>query len=347
LDRVHALVSQKSPLVFDRLLELKLHYQLMGKRIWVAGHRGMVGATLTRKLGALDCELIAVDRATLDLTDQKAVRDFYARKKIDCVIVAAAKVGGILGNDTYPADFLYDNLAIELNLIEGAHAAGINRLLFLGSSCIYPRLAEQPIREDSLLSGPLEPTNQWYSMAKIAGIKLCDAYRRQHGRRYISAMPTNLYGPGDNFDLQNSHVIPAMIRKFHAAKVANRPEVDIWGSGKPLREFMHVDDLADALVFLLQNFDDMGPINVGSGEEISIADLAQLIADVIGFKGELVYDHSKPDGTPRKLLDSTRLRSLGWESRIGLRDGLESTYQWYISNFDREKFRADRIVADS
>jgi len=233
-------------------------YTLAGKRVWLAGHRGMVGSALMRQLATAGCELITVDRTRLDLTDQTAVRDFYRQQKPDCVIVAAAKVGGILANDSYPADFLFENLAIEMNLIQGAYSAGVERLLFLGSSCIYPRMAEQPIREESLLSGPLEETNQWYAVAKIAGIKLCDAYRRQHGCNYISAMPTNLYGPNDNFSLKSSHVIPALFRKFHEAVEADQPAVEIWGSGSPLREFMHVDDLASALIFLLENFDGEG-----------------------------------------------------------------------------------------
>ena len=315
-------------------------YTLAGKRVWVAGHRGMVGSAVMRRLARVDCELITTGRSELDLTDQAAVRAFYARERPDCVIVAAAKVGGILANETYPADFLFDNLAIELNMIEGAYSAGVPRLLFLGSSCIYPRLAEQPIREESLLSGPLEETNQWYAIAKIAGIRLCDAYRRQYGCNFISAMPTNLYGPDDNYSLTSSHVIPALIRKFHEAAEAGRPEVEIWGSGSPLREFMHVDDLADALVFLLERFDGEGPLNVGTGQEISIAELAGLIGEVAGFRGKLVFDASKPDGTPRKLMDSSRLRDLGWKSNIDLRTGLEATYDWYRANIDKTVRRA-------
>lgn len=310
-------------------------YTLTGKRVWVAGHRGMVGSAVMRRLARVGCELITTDRSQLDLTDQAAVRTFYLREQPDCVIVAAAKVGGILANETYPATFLFDNLAIELNVIEGAYSAGVPRLLFLGSSCIYPRLAEQPIREESLLSGPLEETNQWYAIAKIAGIKLCDAYRRQYDCNFISAMPTNLYGPEDNYSLTSSHVIPALIRKFHEASEAGRPEVEIWGSGKPLREFMHADDLADALIFLLERFDGEGPLNVGTGQEISIAELAALIGDIVGFRGKLVFDASKPDGTPRKLMDSSRLRDLGWRPTIPLRAGLEATYAWYRANPDR------------
>ena len=309
-------------------------YAIGGKRVWVAGHRGMVGSALARSLAKTDCQLITVERSELDLTDRAAVRDFYDLHRPDCVIVAAAKVGGILANNSYPADFLYDNLAIELSLIEGAFSAHVERLLFLGSSCIYPRLAEQPIREHSLLSGPLEETNQWYAIAKIAGIKLCDAYRRQYGCNFISAMPTNLYGPNDNFSLSSSHVIPALIRKFHEAVEAGRSEVEIWGSGRPLREFMHVDDLADALVFVLERFNSEGPLNVGTGEEISIAELAALIGEIVGFKGQLVFDSGKPDGTPRKLMDSSRLRDLGWKPTITLREGLKATYEWYRANVD-------------
>lgn len=310
-------------------------YSLSGKRIWVAGHRGMVGSAVMRRLATNDCDLITADRNRLDLKDRAAVRAFYRDEQPDCVVVAAAKVGGILANETYPADFLFDNLAIEMNLIEGAYSAGVPRLLFLGSSCIYPRMAEQPIREESLLSGPLEKTNEWYAIAKIAGIKLCDAYRRQHGCHFISAMPTNLYGPEDNYSLTTSHVIPALLRKFHEAALMGRPEVEIWGSGRPLREFMHADDLADALVFLLERFDGEGPINVGTGREISIAELAVLIGEIVGFRGKLVFDASKPDGTPRKLMDSSRLRALGWAPKIALRAGLEATYAWYRENVDK------------
>ena len=249
------------------------------------------------------------------------------------MIVAAATVGGILANSTYPVDFLNDNILIETNLISGAHECGIDRLLFLGSSCIYPREAPQPMREDALLTGPLEPTNQWYAIAKIAGIMLCRAYRQQYGRSYIAAMPTNLYGPGDNFDLNSSHVIPALMRKIDAAARERRPAVEIWGTGKPLREFMHVDDLADALVFLLKTYDEAEHINVGSGQEVTIAGLAELLAEVIGYRGELVFDRSKPDGSPRKALDSSRIAALGWKPRYSLAEGLEQTYAWYRTEF--------------
>lgn len=308
-------------------------FSLQGKRIYVAGHSGLVGSALVRRLQREPVEIITASHADVDLCNQAETQSFVAAKKPDAVIVAAARVGGILANSTRPADFLYDNLMIAGNVIHAAHEAGVQRLLFLGSSCIYPRLAEQPMREDALLTGPLEPTNQWYAIAKIAGLKLCDAYREQHGRSYISAMPTNLYGPGDNFDLQASHVIPALIRKIEAAKQAGR-NVEIWGTGKPRREFLHVDDLADALVFLLQKYDDAGHINVGSGAEISIADLARLIGEVIGFSGRFNFDSTKPDGTPRKLMDSQRLLHLGWRPQYDLRDGLEGTYAWYLKHKD-------------
>jgi GDP-L-fucose synthase len=309
-------------------------YDIKNKRIFVAGHKGMVGSALVRRLGSEDCEVITAPRAELDLLNQEKVRAYLKAKTPDCVIVAAAYVGGILANSSYPVDFLYRNLQIQNNLIEGAHEAGINNLLFLGSSCIYPKFAEQPIQEDALLTGPLEPTNEWYAIAKIAGIKLCDAYRKQYGRQYISAMPTNLYGPFDNFNLESSHVLPALIRKAHAAKAAQAPDMTIWGTGAPLREFMHVDDLADGLVFLLQHYNGAGPINVGTGSEISILDLAALINDVVGFEGELLRDLDKPDGTPRKLMDSSKLRALGWSSSIDLKKGVEQTYQWFLENQD-------------
>ena len=308
-------------------------FEIAGKSIFVAGHRGLVGRAVTQHLTQEGANVLTASRTELDLRDQAATKVFLKDTVPDAVIVAAATVGGILANSTYPVDFLNDNLLIESNLISGAHECGIDRLLFLGSSCIYPREAPQPMREEALLTGPLEPTNQWYAIAKIAGIMLCRAYREQHGRSYIAAMPTNLYGPGDNFDLNNSHVIPALMRKIDAAARERHPTVEIWGTGTPLREFMHVDDLADALVFLLKSYDEADHINVGSGQEVTIAELASMLADVIGYKGELVFDTSKPDGPPRKALDSSRLSALGWEPAFDLPSGLKETYDWYRAEF--------------
>lgn len=307
-------------------------FDLGGKRIMVMGARGMVGGAIVRRLAGEDCTVLPVTRDEVDLLDQSATRAYVAAKKPDAVIVAAAKVGGILANSQYPVDFLQNNILIATNAIDAAHQADVDRLMFLGSSCIYPKFAEQPIEEASLLTGPLEPTNEWYAIAKIAGIKLCDAYRAQYGRSYISAMPTNLYGPGDNYNLQTSHVLPALIRKFVEAKVEGREVVEIWGDGSPLREFMHTDDLADACVFLLQTFDDPGPINVGSGDEISIGNLAKLVADTVGFEGELAFDTSKPNGTPRKLMDSSRLTAMGWTGRVSLADGVAREIETFRAN---------------
>lgn len=306
-------------------------YPLAGKKVYVAGHKGMVGGALVRRLEHEGCTVLTSNRSC-DLREQAHVRDWYADNRPNAVIVAAAKVGGILANDSYPAEFIYDNLMIEANLIEGARQSGVEKLLFLGSSCIYPKLAEQPIVEEALLTGVLEPTNEWYAIAKIAGIKLCEAYRKQYGCDYISAMPTNLYGPGDNFDLETSHVLPALIRKAHEARLHGESGMGIWGSGKPRREFLHVDDCADALVFLLKTYSDMGHINVGSGEDIAISDLAQIVMDVVGLEGELMYDLSKPDGTMRKLMSSDRLRGMGWAPSIELRDGIAVTYEWFCEN---------------
>lgn len=299
-------------------------------RIFVAGHRGMVGSALVRRLEAENVEILTASRAEADLREAGAVRAFLEKQKPDAIILAAAKVGGILANDTYPAEFLRDNLVIEANVIHEAHSAGIDRLVFLGSSCIYPKFAPQPISEDSLLTGPLEPTNEWYAIAKIAGIKLCQAYRRQYGRHYISVMPCNLYGPNDNFNLATSHVLPALMRKFHEAKVTGRSEVVIWGTGTPLREFLHVDDLADGTIFLLNNYDGAEPVNCGAGSDLSIRDLAEKISRVVGFEGRLTFDTSMPDGTPRKLIDSSRLAALGWRPRISLDDGIADTYKWFL-----------------
>jgi GDP-L-fucose synthase len=306
-------------------------FQLAGRRVWVAGHRGMVGAAIGRRLAHERCEILTVERDRLDLTRQREVEDWIAEARPDAVFVAAARVGGILANDTRPAEFIYENLAIETNVIHAAWRCGVKKLLFLGSSCIYPKLAPQPITEEALLTGSLEPTNQWYAVAKIAGIKMCQAYRRQYGCDFIAAMPTNLYGPGDNFDLTSSHVVPALMRKIHEAKQARADLVSIWGSGQPRREFLHVDDLADALILLMKRYSTEDFVNVGTGRDITISALAGAIAEVIGFDGAFVFDTSKPDGTPRKLLDVRRLNALGWSAQIALQDGLQRTYAWYQS----------------
>ena len=303
-----------------------------GRRVWVAGHKGMVGSAITRVLEQRGEEVLKADRSVLDLRNQMAVEAWLAQNKPDAIIFAAAKVGGIHANDTFPADFIYDNLVIETNVVHSAHMAGVDQLVFLGSSCIYPKFAPQPIKEEYLMTGPLEPTNEWYAIAKIAGIKLCQAYRKQHGRRYISVMPCNLYGAHDNFDLTTSHVLPALIRKFHEAKALCRREVTVWGTGTPLREFLHVDDLAEGVIFCLDNYDEFEHINCGSGEEVSIRELAQIVAAVVGFEGELIFDASKPDGTPRKLMDSSRIRALGWTPRISLREGVAGAYRWFVEN---------------
>lgn len=315
-------------------------YDLNGKRIWVAGHRGMVGSAVARRLADENCTVLTASREEVDLTRQAEVERFVRDARPDAIVLAAAKVGGILANDTYPADFLYKNLLIETSVFGAAHANDVDRLLFLGSSCIYPRLAPQPIEEDSLLTGPLEPTNEWYAVAKIAGIKLAQAFRKQNGRDYISAMPTNLYGPGDNFDLTSSHVMPALIRKAHEAKVSSAKSITLWGTGTPRREFLHVDDCADALVFLLKHYSDAAHVNVGSGEDLSILELAHVVSDVVGFQGEIELDRSKPDGTPRKLMDSSKLRALGWGPRIGLREGIAATYDWYVSSAHKQELPA-------
>jgi len=302
-------------------------------RIYVAGHRGLVGSAICRRLcSAGYSNLLVRDRSQLELTNQAAVDAFFAAEKPEYVFVAAAKVGGILANATYPVEFLRDNLAIELNLIDASYRHGVKKLESLGSSCIYPRLAPQPIRENYLLTGPLEPTNEWYAVAKIAGIKLAQAYRQQFGFRAISLMPTNLYGPEDNFDLQSSHVLPALIRKAHEARLARATEMVVWGSGKPRREFMHVDDMADAAVFLMLHYDEAEIINVGIGSDVTIRELAEMICRVVGYEGKLVFDTSKADGTPQKLLDVSRLHSLGWRARIGLEQGIASTYDWFVAH---------------
>jgi GDP-L-fucose synthase len=301
-------------------------FDLKGKRVFVAGHRGMVGSALVRRLASGQVHVLTATRAEADLTDQAAVGRWMAAHKPDVVFLAAAKVGGILANATLPAQFLYENLMIEANVIHAAHEVGVQKLVFLGSTCIYPKLAPQPIPEEALLTGPLEPTNEWYAIAKIAGIKLCQAYRQQYNRDFISAQPTNLYGPGDNYNLNGSHVLPALLRKAHTAKVTGAAEMVVWGTGMPLREFLHVDDLADAAVHLAKAYSGPVPINLGSGHEISIGDLAKLICRVVGFEGKLVFDTTKPDGTPRKLADTTRLKALGWNRARGIEAGVRETY---------------------
>jgi GDP-L-fucose synthase len=300
--------------------------------VYVAGHRGLVGSAVTRALEARGHRVLGRTSRELDLRDRAAVDDFFEAERPTHVVLAAAKVGGILANATFPADFLSDNLRIQVNVMDAAARTGVDRLLFLGSSCIYPKFAEQPIREDSLLTGALEPTNDAYAVAKIAGIMQVQALRRQHGVHYISAMPTNLYGPGDNFDLQGSHVMPAMIRKMHEAKLAGAPSVTLWGTGSPRREFLHVDDLASAALFLLEHYDDPSTINVGVGEDVTIRELAELVRGVVGFDGSLVWDTDKPDGTPRKLLDVSRLRHLGWKPGTALEDGVRETYRWFLQH---------------
>jgi len=309
-----------------------------GSRIHVAGHRGLVGSAIVRRLRALgQTDLLLPDREALDLISQAQVEDFFASEKPDQVYLAAAKVGGIHANDTLPAEFIRDNLVIETNVIHAAWKHGVKKLCFLGSSCIYPKFAPQPMREDALLTGALEPTNEWYAVAKIAGIKLCQAYRKQYGFDAISLMPTNLYGPGDNFDLTASHVLPALIRRFHEAKLRGDAVVTIWGTGTPRREFLHVDDLAEAAVFLMDHYSDGEIVNVGVGEDLSILELAQLVARTVGFEGEIATDASKPDGTPRKLLDVARIHALGWRARIELEDGVRSTYAWYLEHADARR----------
>jgi GDP-L-fucose synthase len=303
------------------------------QKIFVAGARGMVGSAIVRALSReASVNVLAPSRHELDLMDSRAVHAFMREQTPSQVYVAAAKVGGILANNSLPADFLYDNLMIESNLIHAAFESGVKKLLFLGSTCIYPKLAPQPLKEEYLLSGPLEPTNEWYAVAKIAGIKLCQAYRQQHGCHFISGMPTNLYGPHDNFDLNSSHVMPALIRKFHEAKQADAESVTVWGSGRPLREFLHVDDCAEACLFLMQHYDGEQIVNIGVGEDLSILALAELIKQVVGFEGAVVFDSTKPDGTPRKLVDTTKINGLGWRARIGLEEGIRATYRWFCAN---------------
>ena len=307
-------------------------YSIEGKRVWVAGHRGMAGSAIVRRLAAERCEILTAGREEVDLRRQAEVEGWLDAARPQAIFVAAGTVGGILANATRPADFLYDNLAIEANIIHAAHRAGIEKLLFLGSSCIYPRLAAQPMTEDALLTGPLEPTNEWYAIAKIAGIKLCQAYRRQHGCDFISAMPTNLYGPGDNYDPQSSHVAAALQVKVHRAQRTGAAEIEIWGTGAPRREFLHVDDLADAVVFLMKRYSDEPHINVGTGSDITIRDLADLLAAIAGWQGRFVYDRSRPDGMPRKVMDVSRLTRLGWTAKVPVEAGFREAYEWYVEN---------------
>jgi GDP-L-fucose synthase len=309
-------------------------------KIFVAGHKGLVGSAIIRNLQSKGFQnIVTRTRQELDLSDKIAVDEFFSLENPDVVMDAAAKVGGIHANNSYPAEFIFDNLTIQNNLIDGAYRAGVQKFVFLGSSCIYPKLAPQPIKEDYLLSGELEPTNEWYAIAKIAGIKMCQAYRKQYGFDAISLMPTNLYGPGDNFDLQNSHVLPALIRKFHEAKINQDKTVTIWGSGTPKREFLYVDDMADASVYLLENYSAADIVNVGTGEDVTIKELAHIIQKILDFKGELVFDATKPDGTPRKLLDVSKLQSLGWQSKTALITGIQQTYDWFLSN--QQSIRAE------
>lgn len=304
-------------------------YTLRNKKVWVAGHRGLVGSALVRRLQSEGCEIVTAPRESVDLRRPDQLERWMREAKPQAVFLAAARVGGIYANDTRPAEFIYDNLMIQANVVEASKRQGVEKLMLLGSSCIYPRLAPQPIPEDALLTGPLEPTNQWYAVAKIAGIKLGQAYRRQYGCDFISAQPTNLYGPFDNFDLAASHVLPALMRKAHEAKAAGVAELPVWGSGTPLREFLHVDDLADALVFLAKGWSSDAIVNIGTGDEVSIRDLATMVAQAVGFEGALTFDPSQPDGTPRKLVDTTRLRGLGWSPSIGLEAGVADTYAWF------------------
>ena len=315
-------------------------YQLVGKRVWVAGHNGMVGSATVRRLSQEECEILTIARSNLDLRNQVEVNHWFKDTRPQTIIVAAATVGGILANIKYPVDFLYDNLMIATNIIHAAHLHKVEKLLFVGSACIYPRETEQPMSEEALLTGSLEPTNEWHAIAKIAAIKLCQAYRHQHERDFIAAQPNNRYGPGDDFDPNSSHVIPALIDKAHRAKEDTATALEVWGSGNVMREFMHVDDLADAVVYLLQHYSDNIPINIGSGQELTVSELAETICRVVGYQGGLTFDRSKPDGAPRKLLDRTRMEKLGWAASVPLEKGLQNTYDWYLTNSttSREKF---------
>jgi GDP-L-fucose synthase len=307
-------------------------FELAGKRVWVAGHSGMAGSAVVRRLQPENCQIVTVQRSELDLLNQKDVYGWVARERIDAIFLAAATVGGIMANSARPADFLYENLVIETNVIHAARDAGVQKLLFLGSSCIYPRLAEQPMREEALLTGALEPTNEWYAIAKIAGIKLCQAFRRQYGCDFVSVMPTNLYGPGDRYDVLGGHVVAALTMKIHAAKTANHPTVELWGTGTPRREFLFTEDLADACVFVMKNYSDEMFLNVGTGRDITILELAETIARVVGWAGTFTLDKSKPDGMPRKVMDVSRLRTLGWSASTEFETGLKEAYRWYLQN---------------
>jgi GDP-L-fucose synthase len=312
-----------------------LRFDLRGKRVYVAGHKGVAGSAIVRRLASEDCEIVTVDRKTLDLTDQGATERFLAETKPDAVFLAAGHVGGIHANSAYPADFIADNLAIALNVIRGSYRAGVGKLLALGSSCIYPKHAPQPMVEEALLTGPLEPTNEFYAVAKIAAIKLCEAYRKQHGTDFISVMPTNLYGPGDNYHPENSHVPAALIRRFHEAKLANAPSVTVWGTGTPRREFLCSDDLGDACVFVMKHYSDLSFLNVGVGHDVTIAEFAEVVRDIVGYRGRIVYDASRPDGTPQKLLDVSKLKALGWTPKIPLREGLAAAYADFLAHGGR------------
>ena len=327
------------------MVEAQPIYSLRGKSVWVAGHAGMVGSALLRRLQLEGCSIITAPRDVLDLRRQQDVEEWMAAWKPEAVFLAAAKVGGIVANSSSPADFLEDNLTISTNVIHAAAKSGVEKLLYLGSSCIYPKFAEQPIKEDQLLKGPLEPTNEWYAVAKIAGLMLCRAYRRQYGRDFIAAMPTNLYGPRDNFDLTSSHVIPGLMRKAHEAKVAGDAELVIWGTGTPRREFLHVDDAADALIYMMKHYSDEEHVNVGCGSDVTILELASLVAEVVGFGGNITADTSKPDGTPRKLLDVSKLKNLGWQPKIDLAGGLRDTYLWFLDNVSSRK-RASPVATN-
>jgi GDP-L-fucose synthase len=307
-------------------------FDLTGKRVWVAGHRGMAGAAIARRLERENCEIVTADRSELDLLRQADVHAWMADQKIDAVFLAAATVGGIMANSSRPAEFLYENLVIETNVIHAAKSAGVKKLLFLGSSCIYPRMAEQPMREEALLTGALEPTNEWYAIAKIAGIKLCAAFRRQYGCDFVSVMPTNLFGPGDRYDAQNGHVVAALIMKIHAARMSNSATVELWGSGTPKREFLFTEDLADACVFVMKNYSDELFLNVGTGRDMTILELAESIAGVAGWKGKFMFDRSKPDGVPRKVMDVSRLQALGWSAQTPFDEGIKRAYDWYVTH---------------